>query len=132
VLSSCSSSRVSSSGRRCSPPKGLFGSLPLRRRRVLLCRRPLRSRFTPTYGSHSAPFLAADERSAHGGRTVGAEQRRRRPRARTRRRHGPPRPPGSRVQAVLPLARPSQVQNEKAECLPLISEAAVSFAEFRR
>jgi hypothetical protein len=46
---SCSSSRVSSNGRRrWSPPKGLFGSLPLRRRRVLLCRRPLRSRFTPT------------------------------------------------------------------------------------
>jgi hypothetical protein len=35
LLSSCSSSRVSSSGRRCSPPKGLFGSLPLQRRRVL-------------------------------------------------------------------------------------------------
>jgi hypothetical protein len=32
----------------CSPSKGFFVSLPLRRRRVLLCRRPLRSRFTQT------------------------------------------------------------------------------------
>jgi hypothetical protein len=50
---SCNSSRGrsrdnGSNERRCSPLKGLFSSLPLRRRRVLLCRWPLRSRFTPT------------------------------------------------------------------------------------
>jgi hypothetical protein len=43
------SKNSSSNGRRrWSPPKGPFGSLPLRRRKVLLCRWPLRSRFTPT------------------------------------------------------------------------------------
>jgi hypothetical protein len=31
------SSRGSSNGRRCSRPKGLFGSLSLRKRRVLWC-----------------------------------------------------------------------------------------------
>jgi hypothetical protein len=38
---SCSSSRVSSGGGRSSPSKGSFGSLPLRRRRVLWCWCPL-------------------------------------------------------------------------------------------
>jgi hypothetical protein len=47
LLSSCCSSRVTSSGRRCSPPKGPFGSLPLRRRRVLFCRQPLLSPTVP-------------------------------------------------------------------------------------
>jgi hypothetical protein len=45
---SCSSSRASSSGGRSSSSKGPFGSLPLRRRRVLLYRCTLRSRITPT------------------------------------------------------------------------------------
>jgi hypothetical protein len=57
LLSSCSSSRVSSSGRRCSPPKGLFGSLPLRRRRVLWCWYPFGTKFTPTRGRLHAPHL---------------------------------------------------------------------------